>query len=62
MASLNHPNIVVLHSIEEAANTRFLTMELVEGQSLDQHIAPGGLPVVYPMDRPLIRSSMETAA
>ena len=45
VAALNHPNIVVLHSIEEVAGTRFLTMELVDGQSLDRSIVPGGLPV-----------------
>jgi serine/threonine protein kinase/Tfp pilus assembly protein PilF len=45
VAGLNHPNIVVLHSIEEAEGTRFLTMELVEGSTLDQSVAPGGLPV-----------------
>src|SRR5678809_266047 len=44
VAGLNHPNIVVLHSIEEAGGTRFLTMELVEGRSLSELIAPGGLP------------------
>src|SRR5215813_12481475 len=30
VAGLNHPNIVVLHSIEEADGTRFLTMELAD--------------------------------
>src|SRR5881392_2780956 len=35
VAGLNHPNIVVLHSMESADGTHFLTMELVEGQSLD---------------------------
>jgi TolB-like protein/Tfp pilus assembly protein PilF len=45
VAGLNHPNIVVLHSIEEAEGTRFLTMELVEGRSLDHAIVPGGLPI-----------------
>ncbi len=45
VAGLNHPNIVVLHSIEDAGGTRFLTMELVEGQSLDHSVEPGGLPV-----------------
>src|SRR5262245_19494283 len=44
VAGLNHPNIVVLHSIEEAQGTRFLTMELVEGRSLDHSVTPGGLP------------------
>jgi serine/threonine-protein kinase len=45
VASLNHPNIVVLHSLEEDNGTRFITMELVDGQTLDHHIEPGGLPV-----------------
>jgi serine/threonine protein kinase/Flp pilus assembly protein TadD len=45
IARLNHPNIVVLHSLEEDDGIRFLTMELVEGQSLATLIAPGGLPI-----------------
>ena len=44
VAGLNHPNIVVLYSIEQDGPTRFLTMELVEGQALDTHLLPGGLP------------------
>ena len=44
VAGLNHPNIVVLHSFEEFEGTRFLTMELVDGRSLDQSVTPGGLP------------------
>src|SRR5438105_278078 len=36
VAALNHPSIVTIHSIEEANGVRFLTMELVDGQSLDR--------------------------
>ncbi len=36
MASLNHPHIVTIHSVEEAEGVRFLTMELIEGRSLDK--------------------------
>lgn len=43
VAALNHPAIVVLHSIDEAGGTRFLTMELVEGRSLDAEVADGAL-------------------
>ena len=43
VAGLNHPNIVVLHSVEDADGVRFLTMELVEGQTLSTFVAPGGL-------------------
>jgi serine/threonine-protein kinase len=50
VASLNHPNVVVLHSIEEAAGTHFLTMELVEGQSLAEVVTPGGLPLARVLD------------
>jgi serine/threonine protein kinase/Tfp pilus assembly protein PilF len=43
VAGLNHPHIVTLFSVEEEEGIRFLTMELVEGQSLDRHVSPGGL-------------------
>jgi TolB-like protein/cytochrome c-type biogenesis protein CcmH/NrfG len=46
LAALNHPHIVTIHSVEEAENVHFLTMELVEGQSLDRLIPARGLPVV----------------
>jgi len=38
IAALNHPNIVTIYSIEEADGIRFLTMELVEGETLTQLI------------------------
>jgi non-specific serine/threonine protein kinase len=44
IAALNHPHIVTLYSIEEAAARRFLTMELVSGRTLDRLIPQGGLP------------------
>jgi serine/threonine protein kinase/tetratricopeptide (TPR) repeat protein len=34
VAALNHPNIVTLHSVEEADGLHFLVMELVDGQTL----------------------------
>jgi len=45
VAALNHPHIVTIFSVEEADGVHFLTMELVEGQSLDRLIPAGGLPV-----------------
>ena len=39
VAALNHPNIVTIHSIEEAGGVRFLTMELVDGDTLDRAAA-----------------------
>jgi serine/threonine protein kinase/Tol biopolymer transport system component len=43
VAALNHPNIVTIHSVEEADGLLFLTMELVEGKTLSECIAPGGM-------------------
>jgi Tol biopolymer transport system component len=45
VAALSHPNIVTIYSIEQDGDVRFLTMERVEGQSLDQVIPRGGLPL-----------------
>ena len=36
VAALNHPNIVTIYSVEEAGGIHFLTMELVEGRSLQE--------------------------
>jgi len=44
-ASINHPGVVTLHGVEEADGTLFLTMELVEGPTLDASIPSGGLPL-----------------
>src|SRR5690606_12062974 len=35
LASLNHPGIVTIHSVEEDRGLPFVTMELVEGATLD---------------------------
>jgi serine/threonine protein kinase len=42
IAALNHPNIVTIYSVEEADGVHLLTMELVEGRSLDQIVPAGG--------------------
>src|SRR5579862_6736303 len=44
VAALNHPHIVTIFSVEESDGIHFLTMELIEGQSLDRLMPPGGLP------------------
>ncbi len=43
LAALDHPGIVGVYSVEEAEGVHFLTMQLVEGRSLDTVLAPGGL-------------------
>jgi eukaryotic-like serine/threonine-protein kinase len=45
LAALDHPGIVTVHSVEEAGGVHFLTMQLVEGVTLDRLIPEGGLPV-----------------
>jgi len=45
VAALNHPHIVTIHSVEQSGGLQYLTMELVDGTSLDQKIPPGGLPI-----------------
>jgi len=45
IAALNHPHVVTIYSVEEADGVQFLTMELVEGQTLGELIPEGGLPL-----------------
>ena len=44
VASLNHPNVVTIYSVEESDDLHFITMELIDGQSLDRLISANGLP------------------
>jgi len=44
VAALNHPHIVTIYSVEEAEGIHFLTMELVEGKTLDRLIPKQGFP------------------
>jgi TolB-like protein/tetratricopeptide (TPR) repeat protein len=43
LASLDHPNIVHIYSVEAAEGIHFLTMQLVRGQPLSELIPDGGL-------------------
>ena len=43
LASLSHPNIVTIYSVESVEGVHFLTMELLEGKDLSDYIPPGGL-------------------
>jgi Tol biopolymer transport system component/tRNA A-37 threonylcarbamoyl transferase component Bud32 len=45
VAALNHPNVVTIHSVEEAGGLHFLVMELIDGTPLAELIPRGGLPV-----------------
>lgn len=45
VASLNHPNIVTLYSVEETEGLHFLVMELIEGETLAEILSAGRLPL-----------------
>jgi Tol biopolymer transport system component len=45
LASLNHPNLAVIHGVEHDGQRRVLVLELVEGEDLAKRIARGALPV-----------------
>ena len=44
LASLNHPHIAAIHSVEQVGNLRLLVMELVEGPTLAERLQVGPLP------------------
>jgi len=43
IASLNHPGIVTIYSVEEDEGVHFLTMELVSGRTLDELVPTAGM-------------------
>jgi serine/threonine protein kinase len=45
LALLNHPNIATIYDLQEADGLRFIVLELVEGETLADHIARGPIPV-----------------
>jgi len=45
LASLNHPNIAIIHGLEQAGDVHALVVELVTGDDLSQRIAHGAIPI-----------------
>src|SRR5262245_58043290 len=41
LASLNHPNIAAIYDLQEMNGSRYLVLELVEGETLAERIARG---------------------
>src|SRR5499427_988065 len=53
LASLNHPNIAQIYGLEESSNTRCIVMELVDGETLQERLKRGPIPIdeVLPIAR-----------
>ena len=52
-SALNHPNICTIYDIEEYQDQPFIAMELLEGETLQQHLAataPNAIPVLSLID------------
>jgi serine/threonine protein kinase len=45
LASLNHPNIAAIYDVAEFGESRFLVLELVEGETLAERIVHGPIPI-----------------
>jgi len=45
LASLHHSNIALIHGIEESDGTKFLIMQLAEGEDLSERLRRGPIPV-----------------
>ena len=45
VAALRHPNIVMIHSVEEVGGVHFIVMELVEGKPLSDSLPDDGFPL-----------------
>jgi serine/threonine-protein kinase len=50
LASLNHPNIAGIHELADANGSRYLVLELVEGETLAGRIARGPIPVAEALE------------
>ena len=62
LASLNHPNIAAIYGLEQSEGTRFLVLELVDGQTLSERLVRGPLPVQESLELALqIAEALEAA-
>jgi serine/threonine-protein kinase len=50
LASLNHPNVAQVFGIDQVGDTCFMAMELVPGETLEDRIARGALPIAEAVD------------
>jgi len=50
LASLNHPNVAQIFGVDQVADTCFLVLELVPGESLEERLKGGALPLDEALD------------
>jgi Tol biopolymer transport system component len=50
LASLNHPNIATIYGIEEIDGEQLLILELVPGETLDERLSRGAIPMAESLD------------
>ena len=50
LASLNHPNVAQIFGVDQVDETCFLVLELVEGESLEERLKRGPLPLAEALD------------
>jgi len=50
LATLNHPNVAQIHGVDQVGDSCFLVLELVPGESLEERLKRGPLPVDEALD------------
>ncbi len=50
LAALNHPNVAQIHEVDQIGDTCFLVLELVPGETLEEHLRRGPLPLDEALD------------
>lgn len=50
LAALNHPNLAIIHELKEVEGSKYLILELVEGETLAERIERGPVPVKDALD------------
>src|SRR5688572_20129642 len=50
LASLNHPNVAQIFGVDQVGDTCFLVLELVPGETLEERLKRGALPLAAALD------------